>query len=130
MTIWLLAGTLVYFAGIMVPAALLFAGAGVMKYVGPRDELPAASVLRERALKADANFRENFPIFLGLGLLALVTEGADMNMAVLGAQMFVLSRIGYIPAYMSGVPFVRSGFYMVGWVGTIMMGLASLSAVV
>lgn len=97
---------------------------GPVAHSGPRDNLPEPGRYRARALKAADNFAENLPVFLGLGLLALIVEGADMAQAVLGAQVFVLSRIGYIAVYLAGVPMVRSVLFMVGFIGLAMMALA------
>jgi uncharacterized MAPEG superfamily protein len=75
-------------------------------------------------LKAAHNLSENLPVFLGLGLLALLVEGANMALAVWGAQVFVLSRILYVGVYIAGVPLVRSVVFTVGLAGLIMMAAA------
>ncbi|MEL6296577.1 MAG: MAPEG family protein, partial [Pseudomonadota bacterium] len=64
--------------------------------------------------------------FLALGILAMVVEGADQSLALLGAQLFVVARIAYIPLYMLAVPVVRSGAWIAGFVGMIMMAYALL----
>ena len=86
---WLVAGAVVYFLTIMTPASILFFQIGMMRYLGPRDTLPEPGPVHARALKADANSRENFPLFIGLGVLGLVVEGTDTAQALLGAQMYV-----------------------------------------
>ena len=121
---WLVAGAVVYFLTIMTPASILFFQIGFMRYLGPRDTLPEPGPVHARALKADANSRENFPLFIGLGVLGLVVEGTDTAQALLGAQMYVLARIAYVPIYMAGIPGLRSAAYMVSWIGLILMGLA------
>ncbi|KAJ53988.1 hypothetical protein ACMU_04595 [Actibacterium mucosum KCTC 23349] len=121
---WLVAGTVVYFLTIMTPATILFFRIGFMQYLGPRDTLPEPGKAHARAIKADANSRENFPIFIGLGILALIVPEAHMEQALLGTQMYVLARIAYVPIYLAGIPFLRSAAYMVGWIGLILMGLA------
>ena len=75
-------------------------------------------------MKAARNLAENLPVFLGLGLLALLVEGANMALAVWGAQVFVLSRILYAGVYIAGVPLVRSVVFTVGLAGLIMMAAA------
>ena len=124
MIIWLLAGMGLYLANVYLAGVLLFAVAGPRVYMGPRDSLPEDSVLRGRALKASANFAESLPIFLGLGVLSFVVPEADQQLALVGAQMFVLSRLAYIAVYVAGVPFIRSIVFTVGLVGLGAMALA------
>ena len=47
-----------------------------------------------------------------------------MTAAILGAQVFVLARLAYLPLYVLAVPVARSTAYTVGFVGLIMMALA------
>ncbi len=124
MLYWIFAGMIVY-AGIMaVPSLYLVSQLGVLGYSKGRDDEPVASPYHGRALRAARNMRENFPIFLALAVLAFVIEGTDTAQAILGAQLFVLSRIVYAPAYMSGIPFARSSVYSVGLIGLFIMAFA------
>lgn len=81
---------------------------------------------RGRARRALANYQESLPIFLTLGLLTMIVEGADMQQAVLGAEVFVLARVTYIACYMAAIPWTRSTAFSVGLVGQVMMLLALL----
>lgn len=124
MLTWLLIGTLVYVVTFFVPSLFLVGALGVGKYLGSRDEEPEASPVHGRAKRANRNFNENYPVFMGLGILALVVAEADVAMATTGAMIFVIARVLYLPLYMAAVPVVRSVVYIVGLVGLIMMGLA------
>jgi len=124
MDIWLLAGLGLYLLNVHLAGLLLLMQVGPVTHSGPRDSLPEPGHYRARALKAADNFAENLPVFLGLGLMALVVEGADMAQAVLGAQVFVLSRVIYIAVYVAGVPMVRSVVFMAGFIGLAIMALA------
>jgi len=124
MLIWLLAGMLIFIANIYLPAILYFPAVGVKRHVGSRDELPEPSKTVRRARRTLINFQENLTIFLALGILALVVENADMALAVLGAQIFVISRVAFIICYMISIPFTRSMAYGAGLIGMIMMGWA------
>ncbi len=121
MVFWILAGLAVYLANVYLAGMMLMARIGPVAYMGPRDSLPQPGLYRARALKAARNLAENLPVFLGLGLLALLVEGANMALAVWGAQVFVLSRILYVGVYIAGVPLVRSVVFTVGLAGLIMM---------
>ncbi len=124
MVFWLLAGMALYLINVHLAGMLLLLQVGPVTHSGPRDSLPAAGPYRARALRAADNFAENLPVFLGLGLLALVVEGADLAQAILGAQIFVLTRIAYIAVYVAGVPLVRSVIFTAGFIGLVMMALA------
>ena len=122
----ILLGIGVYLINVYVAASLLMGRIGMMAYMGPRDSLPEPSIYRARALKAADNFSENLPIFLALGVLALVVEGTDMTLAILGAQIFVLARVAYMAVYIAGIPVVRSLVFTVGFGGLAMMATALL----
>lgn len=124
MVVLILLGLGLHFLYVMAPAALLMAQVGPATYMGPRDALPETGILRARALKAAANYSENLPFFLTLGLLALVLEGANQPLAILGAQIFLIGRLIYLPVYMAGIPFLRSVVFAVAAVGLLMMGYA------
>lgn len=121
MVFWILVCLGLYVFNVYLAGAMLFARIGLVAYTGPRDTLPDDSRYRARALKAANNFSENLPVFLTLGLLALILPDADAVLAELGAMIFVLARAVYIPVYVAGVPFVRSVVYSVGALGLIAM---------
>jgi uncharacterized MAPEG superfamily protein len=124
MEFWILAGLGLYLVNVHLAGFLLMAQVGPLTHSGPRDSLPEPGRYRARALRAAENFAENLPVFVTLGLLALIVEGAEMGQAVLGAQIFVLSRVVYIAVYVAGVPIVRSLVFMAGVIGLLLMALA------
>jgi len=124
MVFWLLAGMGLYLVNVHLAGLLLMVQVGPMTHAGSRDDLPSPGRYRARAMRAADNFAENLPVFLGLGLLVLMVEGSNMAQAVLGAQIFVLSRVLYIPIYVAGVPMVRSLLFMVGFIGLVMIALS------
>lgn len=124
MTYWILAGLAVYFFGLFLPATLTFLTMGPVGYLGSRDVEPQKGVRHARAQRAHRNFLENIAPFLGLALLSLVVPTADGARALLGAQLFVLARIAFLPLYIFAVPVVRSGAFLVGFFGLILMALA------
>lgn len=124
MLFWILAGLGVFLANIYLPAALFFPSVGMTRHVASRDDLPQPGRYVGRARRSLANYQENLPIFLTLGLLAMIVESADMEQAVLGAEIFVLARIAYIACYMAAIPWTRSTAFLVGLGGQVMMLLA------
>ena len=124
MIIWLLLGTAVYLLGAYVPSLLLIGQIGMGAYLGSRDDEGQPSQLRQRALRVHRNAAENFPVFALLGALALAVPEADLAQAKLGAQIYVLARIAYIPLYLAAVPVARSVVFVIGFAGLVMMALA------
>lgn len=90
--------------------------------VGNRDNLPEKSVVAGRLDRAKNNMQESLPIFLALALLALV-KGRATGEVVQAAVVFLMARVVYVPAYMSGIPMLRSFVWLVGVASLVMMAL-------
>src|SRR5512135_1503250 len=90
--------------------------------VGNRDKLPQMSVIAGRLDRAKNNMLEVLPMFLALALLALV-KGRNTNEVTHAALVFLISRVAYVPAYVSGIPMLRSLVWLLGIVSLAMMAL-------
>lgn len=90
--------------------------------VGNRDKAPEMSIIAGRLDRAKNNMLEALPIFLALALLALV-KGRDTSEVSHAASIFFISRVVYVPAYVSGVPVLRSLVWLVGIASLVMMAL-------
>jgi uncharacterized MAPEG superfamily protein len=66
--------------------------------------------------------QESLPIFIALALLALV-KGGDTTATAHAALIFFIARVAYVPAYISGVPMLRSLVWLAGIAGLVMMAL-------
>jgi len=124
MLFWILAALALYMVSIFLSVGLFLPRLGVLTGLGARDAPADRSVLGARADRAAENLKENMIVFLPLALLAFVVEGADMALAVQGAMVFVILRAIYIPAYMSGVPGLRTLAYGISMFGLLMMAAA------
>ncbi|WP_275785568.1 MAPEG family protein [Pararhizobium gei] len=91
---------------------------------GPRDgsNKPEGKIAG-RSARASANFQETYPAFVGLAL-ALAVAGEPGGWGLMGAWLWMICRIIYIPLYLAGVPYVRS----LVWVGSI-IGLLVMTGV-
>lgn len=87
-----------------------------------RDERPDMSVIAGRLDRSKNNLLEAFPFFLALAMLDLIKFG-DTPEVVRGALVFLIARAVYVPAYMSGVPVLRSLVWLVANAGLVMMAL-------
>ena len=89
---------------------------------GPRDDTRMVrSVIAGRADRAFRNLLETFPIFAALAL-ALVITGRNGGLGALGAQVWIVMRILYVPLYLIQIPFARS----VVWFASIFALVAML----
>ncbi|MCB1518618.1 MAG: MAPEG family protein [Hyphomicrobiaceae bacterium] len=124
MVVWLLIGIVLYYVQVFAPAIVRFLKMGTMEYLGSRDQEPDLGPVGGRLQRALRNMQENFPVFLALGVAALAVDGANMGQAVLGAQIFVVSRAAYPILYAMAVPAIRSLAAAGGWIGLVLMALA------
>jgi uncharacterized MAPEG superfamily protein len=127
MLFWILACLVLWLVYIYTPATLNFRHDSVENLVGSRDANVPPSAMTARARRAQANFGENLPFFLTLAILALVLSPAKMDLAVMGAAVFVLARVAYLPLYLVAIPMLRSLAYGVSMVGLGMMAFALLT---
>jgi uncharacterized MAPEG superfamily protein len=97
----------------------LAAGPGVADRLwvalGPRDVQPPETPGSSRAARALVNLQEALPVFLTVALLHVVRGTGDA--AAAWALAFLVARVLYVPAYLSGVRGLRSLVWSSGWVG-------------
>jgi uncharacterized MAPEG superfamily protein len=86
---------------------------GVGYKMGYRDDSRVVrSAIAGRADRAFRNLLETFPIFAALAL-ALVVTGRNGGLGALGAQIWIVMRILYVPLYLIQIPFARSVVWFV-----------------
>ena len=86
-----------------------------------RDKPAAASgLVYGRATRALANYVENFTPFVAVALALIVTQRTGGSGA-LGATIWILARIVYIPLYLFGVVYARTAVWAISIVGLLMM---------
>jgi len=90
--------------------------------VGNRDNPPDMSAVASRLERAKNNMLEALPIFLTLALLALIKGGDTSNVAY-AASIFLIARVLYVPAYVSGIPMLRSLVWLVGVASLVAMAV-------
>jgi len=86
-----------------------------------RDKPAATSgLLFGRATRALANYVENFTPFVAVALALIVTQRTG-GAGALGATIWILARIVYIPLYLFGVVYARTAVWTISIVGLLMM---------
>lgn len=87
--------------------------------VGPRDAGLEPQRVAGRLERALRNFHETFPLFAAT-VLALHVAGANNWWSALGCQLYLGGRIAYLPAYASGVPYLRTVCWQVASLGLVL----------
>ena len=86
-----------------------------------RDEpAKARGVLYGRACRALANYLENFTPFVAVALALMVTQRTG-GAGAIGATIWILARIVYLPIYVSGIIYVRTIVWGISIIGLVMM---------
>jgi uncharacterized MAPEG superfamily protein len=92
-------------------------GRGLAYGVGPRDEPPAPlGRIASRSERALRNFLETFAFFAAAILMANAL-GKHSATSVLGAQIYFWTRLAYVPAYMLGIPVLRTVLWIASLAG-------------
>lgn len=114
-------GCVLGFVHIFSAAQLRTAQLGTAWNAGPRDApLPPPTPLGGRLARAQANFFETFPILVAAVALLGIT-GIHTRWTAIGALVWLVARIVYIPLYAAGIPYVRSAAFLVSFAGIVMM---------
>lgn len=85
-----------------------------------RDTQPKLPAWVERSRRAQANMAENLLPFACFVIVVQLSGDAG-SWSALGAQLFLVARVAYLPLYLFGVKVVRSLAYTVGLVGMLMV---------
>ncbi len=127
---YLLAALAIWFVQTLIPSSVRYMSGGtgalapnLKDALSGRDAPPAMPVMGARALRAQNNLLEALVVFIPVALL-LEMQGQTGGWAVRGATVFLGARLLYVPAYMSGIPGVRSAIWATGHLGLAMMVLS------
>jgi len=112
----LLWATILFVVQIAIAAGAADFQNGIAWGLGNREEIPAVPGWGGRAKRAYINMAENLLPFAILVLIAH-SAGKTGDMSVLGAQVFLVSRLAYALLYIAGVKVLRSLAYGGGLVG-------------
>jgi uncharacterized MAPEG superfamily protein len=91
---------------------------GDMYLFSPRDEeRKPKGVECGRARRALDNYIDNLVPFVAMDVALIATQ----HTGGLGATIWILGRIAYLPIYLMGVAYVRTGLWAISVVGLLMM---------
>lgn len=124
LTVLALAGILqvIQFVLMAVPANFQL---GPKVTAGPRDDQPVVTGMAGRLKRAMDNHFEGLILFTIA--VVVVTLGEQATSFTAGcAWTYLVARILYVPAYASGIMYLRSAIWAVGFFATVLMILAAL----
>jgi len=88
-------------------------------FLSSRDENTKISAQAQRANRALKNLLETFPIFIGITLLSLFKDVDNSTVAL----FWLIFRIIYVPVYVLGINYLRTGIWTASLICLILMGL-------
>jgi uncharacterized MAPEG superfamily protein len=110
----------------LIQAVIALLGAmlqvGLPALAGNREDLRPVEGWASRAQRAHRNMLENLVLFAALVLVAQIAGRTDATTA-LGARLFFWARVAYVPVYLIGIPWVRTGLWGVSVVGLVLIFL-------
>jgi uncharacterized MAPEG superfamily protein len=106
---------------IVIAAQTANAQYGLRWAASPRDEaLPEPRPIVGRSRRALANLLETYPVFVAAVLAVGVTRRFDLG-SLVGAHLYIWSRVVYLGLYLTGVPLIRSLFWNLALLGILMI---------
>ena len=101
----------------------LLTGNTNLKYLlSSRDISSNPSIYAQRANRASRNLLETLPIFVGITILSLIREVDTSSIAL----VWLMLRAIYIPIYILGISYIRTGIWAASLICLILMGLKFL----
>ena len=101
---------------------LLTGNTNLTYLLSSRDSSSKPSIYAQRANRASRNLLETLPIFIGISILSLIGEVDNSFVALL----WLILRAIYIPIYILGINYVRTGIWAASLICLILMGLKFL----
>jgi len=101
---------------------LLTGNTNLTYLLSSRDSSSKPSIYAQRANRASRNLLETLPIFIGIGILSLIREVDNSYVALL----WLILRAIYIPIYILGINYIRTGIWAASLICLILMGLKFL----
>jgi uncharacterized MAPEG superfamily protein len=113
----------VFFIIVLIQGYAGIANNGPMAMANARDDLKPPTKFQARMKRLTDNYRENLWFFAPLVLIAAIADISN-QWTVLGAQIFLFSRIAHAIWYALGLPFIRPLLWLAGVIGCGMIFLS------
>ena len=93
---------------------------GMKLAFGNRETQTRVSPATQRLERTTSNTFTNF-VFFAAAVLVATAAGVPADKVALGANIFFLARLAYIPIYWAGIPYIRTVVYMISMVGLVII---------
>jgi uncharacterized MAPEG superfamily protein len=120
--VYLLWAVALTFAQMLIAVGGATLQVGLPALAGNREGLPPCSGWAWRAQRAHQNMLESLVLFTALVLIAVLTDKTNSS-TLLGAQLFFWARLAYAAVYVAGIPWLRTGIWLVSVIGLILIFL-------
>jgi uncharacterized MAPEG superfamily protein len=118
--VWLLWAVALTFAQMLIAVSGATLQVGLPALAGNREGLPPVTGWAARASRAHHNMLESLVLFAALVLVAVVTDKTNAT-TLLGAQLFFWARLAYAGVYLAGIPWLRTGVWLISVVGLLLI---------
>ena len=98
---------------------LLTGNTNLTYLLSSRDGSSKPSIYAQRARRALINLLETLPIFIGITILSLIREVDNSSVALL----WLILRTIYVPIYVLGINYLRTGVWAASLICLILMGV-------
>jgi len=98
---------------------LLTGNTNLTYLLSSRDSSSKPSIYAQRANRASRNLLETLPIFVGITILSLIREVDTSSIAL----VWLILRAIYIPIYILGINYIRTGIWAASLICLILMGV-------
>ena len=94
---------------------------GLMKALGNRDNVPAATGWVGRAVRCADNQVVSLVLFAPLVLATVLVRQTD-HWSALGSSVYLYARLAYTVCYLIGIPYLRTLCWLGGMAGIALVG--------
>ncbi|MDQ7069304.1 MAG: MAPEG family protein [Rhodobacterales bacterium] len=98
---------------------------GLKVTAGPRDTTPQITGMTGRLQRSFNNHFEALLLF-AIAVMVIEFSGQSTELSQTSAILYLVARIAYVPAYLSGIFMLRSLIWFVGLGATVVMLISAL----
>lgn len=104
----------------LIAVGLVAMQVGLVPLASNREGLAEVTGMAGRAGRAHRNMAENMVLFAAL-VMVVHLGGMANEMTALGAQIFFFARLVYAVVYLAGIPWLRTGVWLVSFAGLLIV---------
>ena len=110
---------------ILIQALAALGRVGLVALANPRDDLGPLDGVAGRLDRAQINSVIAIALFAP-AVLILAVQGVSTSGTLLAAQLFLIVRIAYVAIYAAGIPWLRTGVWVTGFLATAYLYVMAL----